>query len=200
MDKRCLLIGEGREEVRFFSWLIHQIGLARDFHIEPYEGKNRLRFYLSALKNKPAIRNLEFLLVTRDADANPASAFQSVVDALQSHGFAAPQEPGTFASGNPHVGVFILPDGKKEGALEDLCLKSVEADRAMPCVEDFFECLRENSVEQSSPTKARVHAFLASRPDPDLRLGEAAEKGYWDFDHAAFNGLKEFFTRCARGG
>ena len=38
-------------------------------------------------------------------------------------------------------------------------------------------------------SKARVHAFLASRDRPDLRLGEAAERGIWRFESEAFRPL-----------
>jgi hypothetical protein len=40
--------------------------------------------------------------------------------------------------------------------------------------------------------KAQAHAFLATLDKPDLRLGEAAVAGYWDFDHPAFDALKAF--------
>ena len=40
--------------------------------------------------------------------------------------------------------------------------------------------------------KAEVHAFLASREEPDKRLGEAAEAGYWPLGDPAFGHLKNF--------
>ena len=40
--------------------------------------------------------------------------------------------------------------------------------------------------------KARVHAWLATRPEPHVSVGFAAQKGYWDLDHAAFAGVREF--------
>jgi hypothetical protein len=44
-------------------------------------------------------------------------------------------------------------------------------------------------------SKAKVHAFLASRREPDLRLGEAAEKGYWPLDSESFTSIKELLRK-----
>jgi hypothetical protein len=41
-------------------------------------------------------------------------------------------------------------------------------------------------------SKACVHAWLASKERPDKRLGEAAQAGYWPFEHSAFDALSQF--------
>lgn len=81
--------------------------------------------------------------------------------------------------------------------IEDVCLDSVKTDPAMECVDLYFECI--SQAEMQGPrevwmSKARVHAFLASRDRPDLRLGEAAEKGIWEFDTDAFLPLKDLLS------
>jgi hypothetical protein len=103
-----------------------------------------------------------------------------------------PQTSGSFGVGNPKVGVFILPDCQNSGMLEDLCLASVTADLAMPCVDDFIRCVENRGRQPNNIAKARVHAWLASHIVPDKRLGEAALAGYWDWDSQAFGPLKQF--------
>jgi hypothetical protein len=77
--------------------------------------------------------------------------------------------------------------------LETLCLQSVTDDPAVQCVDDFFRCLeREGLKSPTNLAKARAHVFLASRPRPDLLVGQAAHAGYWRWDHAVFDQLKEF--------
>jgi hypothetical protein len=44
-------------------------------------------------------------------------------------------------------------------------------------------------------SKAKVHAFLASRYEPDKRLGEAAKAGYWPWDNEAFETVKSFLQQ-----
>jgi hypothetical protein len=89
--------------------------------------------------------------------------------------------------------VFIMPSNADTGALEDLCLSALEGDPAMRCVSDFIQCVQQavdNTPE--NPAKARIHAFLSSREDPELRLGEAAQRGYLPWGAAAFEQLIQF--------
>ena len=77
--------------------------------------------------------------------------------------------------------------------IETLCLQSVAADPAMPCVEAFFRCLEDSGHPlPSNLEKARTHAFLATRPKSDLPMWTAAQKDYWDWSHAAFSPLETF--------
>lgn len=64
----------------------------------------------------------------------------------------------------------------------------------MACVADFMRCLQDVAVAPPvDAAKARIHAFLSSRPDPDLRLGEAAQReGYLPWNNPAFDQLADF--------
>ena len=96
----------------------------------------------------------------------------------------------------PEVTVMIMPGQGRRGALEDLCLEAVVDDPAMTCVDQFFECLQSESISHPKNTpKAKVQTFLASRPHERLRLGEAAEKGYWPWDSEAFEEVKVFLAQ-----
>ena len=98
--------------------------------------------------------------------------------------------------GRRRVEVFVLPDGQSAGMLEDLCLRSVQADPGIACVAEYFECIRRDTQRQPiAMSKARVHAWLASQARPDLRLGEAAAQGYWPWENPAFDLIKGFLLR-----
>jgi hypothetical protein len=87
----------------------------------------------------------------------------------------------------------ILPEANVCGAIEDVCLKAVVDDPVMPCVNQYIECLQYRACDYpKKESKARIHVFLASREKPDLRLGEAAQKGVWPWHHNAFDRIKEF--------
>lgn len=187
-----LLIGEGTEDVRFCLALLKHLGI-NDVQVEPYGGKAGLRAYLHAVRLRPDFGRLRALAIIRDADTNATSAFHSVCDALRANTFAAPAAAGRWVDSAVRVGVWIMPDGHRAGMLEDLCLAAVQHDAAMVCVAEYFRC-----VFQSQPTppshlaKARIHAWLASRAEPDVRLGEAAEKGYWPWASVAFIPFRTF--------
>lgn len=186
------LIGEGQEEVRFFNAFLKHLG-RQDVQVENYSAKPQLRRYLKALRTRPGFSQVVTLCIAQDADNSAASAFQSVCDASRNAGLAAPERPSQMAGESPCVGVLILPDGERPGMLEDLCLDAVKADFAIPCVDRYFQCFSEQNHRQpNNIAEARVHAWLASQVVPDLRLGEAAEKGYWPWTAPAFGAFKTF--------
>jgi hypothetical protein len=194
ISQRKILLGEGSEEVFFFIALLKHLNIA-DVQVEHYGGKNNLRNFLATLLRRPGFSNLVSVAVTRDADDDAKAAFQSVNSALDSVSLSKPNASGVFTSGQPRVGVFILPDGQANGMLEDLCLASVIADIAMPCVDQFFLCVENAGRKPNNLSKARTRAWLASQIQPDKRLGEAAQAGYWDFNHPAFDPLKQFLQQ-----
>jgi hypothetical protein len=192
VTKPKLLIGEGIDELRFFRALVKFLDLT-NIQIEQYGGKDKLSKYLRGLSKRPGYQGLESLGIFRDADKNAKSAFQSVEYYLKATQLPSPSKSGQFAEGKPRVGVFILPDGINPGMLEDVCLASVQSSPEMTCVDQYFHCLR--TITQKQPrhlSKARVHAWLSSQIEPDKRLAEAAEAGYWPWESKAFDLIKQF--------
>ncbi len=179
---------------RFFGAFIAHLRL-QGVQVVSTEGKAKLRAMLKAI-TETAPSDLLSVTVVRDADDDPDAAFQSVQDALRAAGLAVPAAPSLSAGERPRVTVVILPEPGSPGALEDLCLAAIGRDPAVPCMDGFFRCLGEQSLPHPrSMSKARVHAFLASREEPGLRLGEAAEKGYWPWDDEVFNPLRTIFQQ-----
>jgi hypothetical protein len=186
-----LLLGEGIDEVRFFTALLNRLTIP-GIQVLEYGGKTRLKGFLETLPRVTGFVGLASLAITRDADDDATGAFSSVRDALSSAGLPAPAGHNQPAGSAPRVQVWIMPDGNRPGMLEDLCMAAVQTDPAYPCVEAFFECLRTNACLPGSLAKARAHVWLASRPEPDRRLGEAAERDYWPWDDSAFQPIVNF--------
>ena len=187
-----MLIGEGRDEVFFFDALCTDLGLA-DVQVEEYGGKGNLLNYLREFSVRPGHQSVVSLGITRDADTGMAQVFQSICTLLGNNRLPVPIAAGQIAAGSPRVGVFVLPDNQRDGMLEDLCLDAVQTDGAIACVNDFFQCVSRNTSRQPSPmAKARVHAWLASQDDPDLRLGEAAQRRWWPWTNPSFQPLIQF--------
>ncbi len=132
----------------------------------------------------------------RDADNNASAAFQSVCSALRQANLPVPPAVLQPAGTKPIVKVMIVPHGKTSGMLEDICLDTVSTDLAIPCVDSYFSCLSSlpGFTLPNNISKAKVHAFLSSRIEPDKRLGEAAEAGYWLFNNTACDSLKAFLS------
>jgi len=192
-----LLVAEGKDEELFFEALIKNIGL-QGVQVLGRGGKTQISAFLPGLRDVPGFDNVERLGIIRDADNDAKAAFQSVRDALKAAGLPVPKDCLQTAGGgsDPRVTILILPGNSASGMLEDVCLKAVEDDPAMVCVEQYFDCLQEKDVTPPKPlSKARIHAFLSSRPKPDLRLGEAAQRDLLPWDSPAFHQIKGFLKQ-----
>ena len=189
-----ILIVEGKEDEIMFSALLSSLQIT-DIKIKPIGGKQNIGKNLLDFVKARNFHSIRSLGIIRDADDNPSGAFASVCSALKNAGLPVPNAPLIIAGDDlRRVGVMILPGENRCGALEDTCLESVQKDMAIPCVDGYFQCLSEREIHLPTPaiSKARVHAFLASKKEPDKRLGEAARAGYWNFESHAFESVKQF--------
>jgi hypothetical protein len=192
LSKPKLLIGEGKEEVDFFTAFLTHLNIT-DVQVEQYGGKQELPSYLRTLAVRPGYLNVVSLGITRDADDSAQSAFQSVCSSLNRASLPVPSKPGEIVGDSPQVSIMILPDGQNSGMLEDLFLTAIETDPVLPCVDEYFDCVyRTSGRKPNNMAKARVHTWLASQLEPDKRLGEAAKAGYLPWDSPGFDSLKQF--------
>lgn len=190
-----VLVVEGDEDEKFFKALIHHLGL-QDIQTMPIGGKTKLRHNLKALSLSSGFSKVISLGVVRDANSDPNGTLQSIKDALQYAKLPVPDRPLVGAGKKPRTSVLILPEENMPGMLEDLCLRAVEKDPAVFCIEEYFECLKARGLSNpDNMSKARVQVFLASRKKAGLRLGEAAEAGYWPWHEHAFEKVKDFLQQ-----
>jgi hypothetical protein len=188
-----VLVVEGRDDYLFFQALLSHLGQATEFEIWEFQGIGKWPPYPAALRVTPGFDQVTSLGIVRDADQDAAATFQSICDALKRANLPVPPQIGVSAPGPPRVAAFVLPDCGSQGMLETLCIRSVAADPAIPCITRFFTCVSRRGLPMpASMDKARVRAFLASRQTPDLLLGHAAHAGHWPWDHPAFEPIKQF--------
>ena len=185
------LVVEGRSAYYFFIALLKRMRKT-DVQVRDFGGVDDLPGYLETLTRMSGFAQVIALGIVRDAEQDAGSAFQSVSDSLKRLDLPAPSAPEQFTESRLKVGVLILPDGKSPEMLEDLCLSSVSDDAAIPCVDQYLDCLRSVRSLPRNLSKGRIQAFLASRPKAGLLLGEAASNEYWPWDHPAFDHVKRF--------
>jgi hypothetical protein len=169
ISKRALLLGEGVDEINFFSALLKHLGIT-NVQVEQYGGKDGLRPYLGALKSRPGFGGLRAIGVTRDVDGDSRAATASVTDSIQAAQFPA----------EVSVHYFLLPKNDTAGALEDLCLSSIAGTELDRCIEAYFACaadLSDRSFETPAlRAKARIHVWLARRTRPIYVLATQRNK------------------------
>lgn len=191
---------EGEDEVRVFTYLAKRLSIA-DVQVQPYQGKDKLRDFLSTFKvllmsDPESVRSLA---VVADADTDKCKAIRRIQGALRHAELPIPEAPLEISShNNLRVSYLIIPHEKKTGMLEDVFLEAARDDpekaRAMTCVDQYFACLAQACVPGPKETwqaKAQLHTFLASRERPDLRLGESVQRGLWNVEADVFEPLRQ---------
>ncbi len=206
IEHEILLLVEGNDARNFFEALGQHLKLAA-FDVKDFGGVDELHRYLKTLVRQQEFRKkVRRLGIVRDAETSdePAKtagrAFQSVQSALENAGLPVPDKPAEFAesrgpdAGRPAVAVLILPDGDRQGTLETLLCETFVGGAVDRCVDDFLRCVEESDGPSPRPAKAKAHAYLATRPHPHVSVGVAAQKGYWDLEHTALEGVRGFLT------
>lgn len=193
-----LALVEGKQCSHFAAAFIRHHNLDPDgaATVLDFGGVSELRGYIETLTEAGLMQRAKRMLVIRDAEQREAkSAFDSVNSAFKRFSLPQPKNMMTWAEGSPSTCVYILPDCKSPGTLEDLLLKTAEAPEALGCVDRYMECLASKNMEPNQPHKSRYLAYIASRNQPDSRHGVAMRKTWFNFDHPNFAPLRECLDR-----
>ena len=188
---------EGDDDVRVFRSLLKHMSLT-DVQIQQYRGYQKLRPFLRGFMALSEFGFVRSLAVVADANSSKPAREKSILKTLSDMSLPSPLSPLQKSSdGKLQVAYLVVPHDQEFGMIEDVCLNSVSSDPAMQCVDRYFECISQANTpgpKEVRMSKARVHAFLASREDPSLRLGEAAQRGIWPLESDAFLPLRELLN------
>lgn len=137
--------------------------------------------------------DLEGLAVVLDADESPQSRWSQLRDRLRHRtGHAEipdlPAPQGTLVQLRiedrmVRLGVWIMPDNRTPGMLEDFLLFLVpDNDRTLPHVDRFLAGIpaTDRLFPDIARAKARIHSFLAVQKEPGKPLGLAITFRYLD--------------------
>lgn len=193
-DQPVLLLVEGKEDLVFFGAFIKHLNLT-NIQIREIGGKTQLASRLESVFISEMALNIDAIGIIRDADSNSKAAFQSVCSALKKSGLLVPQKQTIIMPGHPSVGVLIVPAGHPNGMLEDVCFASITETEILQCIDQYFGCLPQKQLDHVIP-KAKLQVYLAAK-EPELRLGEAAEKGLWNWEHPVFDPMKDFLRQLS---
>ncbi len=203
INSTSVLAVEGKDETNFFAALLENQNII-GVQVVDIGGKDKFSASFRALANIEEFKNITRLGVVRDAESNLAlSAFQSICGVLKQTQLPVPRQPGQVTAGTmPLVGIYIMPDNRGTGMLEDLCLQTVQEQPVNSCIEDYLECFlkyhSEKEKKRINRSKSRVMAYLATRSPIVNSLGLGAKEGYWDFTHPCFDDLKKFLESLYR--
>ncbi len=195
IEKRAQLLVEGNDQRNFFEHFCQHLSLD-GIQIHDFGGVNDLSKFLASFIQSPRFALVTRLGIVRDAEKDALSAFQSVKSALENNDLPSPEKPCKFLSDRPGPGVLILPGDNAEGMLETLLCRTIAEEPEYICIDEFFRCIKKrtgNSIKR--PDKSLAFSFLSTREHPELSVGVAAKKGYWNLDHAALNHVRDFLKQ-----
>lgn len=204
MGGKWVLLVEGVDDEHVMKHICGNRGLPPIEEIKPHGGVDELvRSFPVRLKES----DIEALGVVIDANSNITSRWESVRNPLIEKGYAGvPEDPspeGTVIGPPPNtilprVGVWIMPDNRTPGILEDFLrflvpessalLNHAEASVAgIPADERRF-------AEKDKP-KALIHTYLAWQEEPGRPLGTAITARFLDPDVPQVDVLVGWLTR-----
>jgi len=201
-----LVLCEGKDDRLVMQALADHGGFGSDLTFEDYGNVGTLRAYLRALRVRPDFVSgqIRSVFLTRDADGDPAGAWQSVRDAMTDVFALDLGEPSEWVE-NPdgiRFAGWVVPGERQPGMIETLCLEAARsADPAsFECLDPFIECLTD--AQGTAPhEKARFHIWtiLAQKPGAQDRLSlERALKAVPpDWDAPAFGTLVSALAAAA---
>jgi hypothetical protein len=201
------LLVEGRTPEMFFREMVAACELQNAIEARTFGdvSKDNLQAYLEIFTQKAAFKErVKRLGIIRDAEAaSAASAFSSVQAALREAGLPTPLQLNCLEGSPLRVAVFILPNCKEAGMLEDLCLTAATeveqglSGAVLPCIDDFFACLEKRGKRPANPAKARFGGYALACDVVDPQLGRAAQQGAITWNAKAFEPLRAFLRLIA---
>ncbi len=182
---RVLLV-EGPDDKHVVIQLSARGGLEHNFHIIEKGGKDPLLDSIEAEVDVPGRKVLGILL---DADDDLGSRWQAVADRLRREDhlelgkLPVRLDPnGTIVEGRPRVGIWLMPDNRTGGELEDFVAAMIPRDDSVwPRSEAYIESIPAvaRKFADAKTQRAKVHAWLATQEEP-RRMGLAIKAGDLD--------------------
>lgn len=186
--KRVLMV-EGPDDEHVVKHICGQRQLGTIENIHPYGGKDPLIDGIEARLKESDISALGILL---DADEDIQARWQAVSSRVKSagytdipvspatHGTVLEAPPGTLL---PRVGIWLMPDNRLPGILEDFLRFLVpDGDPLLAHVDHSVETIPTDLRRFSDlkRPKALIHTWLAWQKEPGKPFGQAISSRYLD--------------------
>lgn len=189
-----LVITEGRDAELFLVWACREYREERDFQVMDFGGNHELSVFLEVLKNLEGFDKVETIVIARDAEDDATAALESVQSSIRKVGLPCPQTAFNFESDeHKKVAIMFFPGPCiAEGALEDLCLMTVEDNDTMNCVDSFLDCIESNGIDLPRKHKNKLHSYLSSTSNyVGMKIGEASHAKAWNPSHLNLQPFKQ---------
>lgn len=199
IQHKAQLLVEGKDSEGFFEAMARHLKV-EGIQIQDFGGITDLQKFLHAFVRLSDFSQVTNIGIVRDAEDSAQGALRSVKDALRHAGLPVPGTTAPQESRRLNVSVMVLPGGDRSGMLESLLWETIP-DNMQDCIDTFLRCaedVRGESVQRRH--KARAGAYLSTQRKPQLSVGDAARRTYWDLDHPTLEQVRRFVREfCSTG-
>lgn len=217
-DHRAMLLVEGIQDALFCEALLEYLEVSNKVLIVETEGRPNIPARLIDVSMSNIVKDgkLSKLGILQDADQSAESSRLDVIDALYNADLPIPSAHSADENAETlTVSVFIAPNNRSQGSLEDLCLSSLTADKVQ-CLDEHIDCVSQNDagLKPHLVSKVKVALHLATEPAfrrsdmnlppevrdnlrPGISIGLAARYHIWDWSHPEFKPIQSFLCRLA---
>lgn len=205
------LLVEGKDDQHVVWNLAERLRLKETFEVV---SKNSYEQLIDALPVELKSTNvLERLGIVVDADEGAERHWRAIRDVLERSGFYSELPRVLPIDGlicKPDdaeqliVGVWIMPDNRLDGMLEDFVAYMIpDGDKLLPEVDAVLENLEINKLNQYKSVhhaKARMHTWLAWQDEPGMPMGTAITKQVLATDGELCNRFVDWLCRLFECG
>lgn len=180
------LLVEGSDNAQVVFHFLRRYRLEKLINIQDKKGINQLLDELDVELDRSGLKRLSVIV---DVDSDITMRWQSIRDRLYQSGYTSvplhPEQDGTIIEqvGRPKVGIWLMPNNKTVGMLEDFITFLVPPNDVLwPMAENIVEQVvqKERRFPATQVQKARLHTWLAWQAEPGKPMGQAITKKYFD--------------------
>ena len=179
-----VLLVEGQDDEHIVRRLWHRRHRSEpSFDIKNKQGIDNLIDAISTEIKAPDLAVVGAAIgIVADANDGPGGRWDAISHQLRKAGVEPPEARppgGMIVDGLPRVGVWLMPDNRGRGELEDFVREMIPSDDpawslAQKYIEDIPKEARKFSARKTS--RAELHAWLATRKEPGF-MGVAIGRG-----------------------
>jgi len=181
MEENFHIVVEGGEDLLFLRGCLNSLEIPfSDECFKDLEGWSKLDGYMPTIREKHD-KGVKVLIIF-DANTDHEARMREINRML----------------GGISLPVFLFPDGKTGGDLEDILVETIAPENKdiFICFEGYKKCLKERNPDYTLPDKkGKVYAYKeATGALREKKKENQFDPKYWNFDHPALNPLKKFLT------
>ncbi|SHH27697.1 DUF3226 domain-containing protein [Thermosipho atlanticus] len=194
INESTIIFVEGKDDEQFLRGLLQKIEI-EDYKIIQLNGKNNLNKVLPAAVKVSGFDKVKNILIILDADDSPDNTFKSVLSALKKANLPLPKRPGEPTNnGQIKVGIFLFPDCKNPGTIEDLIIRSFDKN-VLNCIKEYINCAEKLGFNPKNEAKSFVYCYIAVQHEPSGNFDVSIKRKHIDLEASVFDNIKEFLKR-----